>query len=103
MTYDTCSCLYRKSLKLPFFFINDVFITGFCAESCGIERRHYGKGFSPVAKTVEDITSSDIVIHYMGEKEKQLAFQKLQRIGTEKMNTSDQPNPVMYWEHSPMV
>ena len=84
MTYDTCSCLYRKSLELPFFFINDVFITGFCAESCGIERRHYGTGFSPVAKKLEDIRSSDIVIHYMGEKEKQLAFQKLQRISTKK-------------------
>ena len=80
MTYDTCSFLYRKSLELPFFFLNDVFITGFCAESCGIERRHYGTGFSPMSKNVRDISSSDIVIHYMGEKEKLLAFQKLQRI-----------------------
>ena len=80
MSYDTCVCLYEKSLELPFFFINDIFITGFCADSCDIKRQHYEQGFSSVEKTIDKIASSDIVIHYMNETNKMLAYKKFQNL-----------------------
>lgn len=36
MSYSTMKCIYKESLKLPFLHISDVFVTGFCAEACGI-------------------------------------------------------------------
>ena len=35
-TLRTVDCLYRASLSLPFYHINDVFLTGLAARACGL-------------------------------------------------------------------
>ncbi len=36
--FRVLACLYSACLRLPFFHINDVFVTGFAAEACGVGR-----------------------------------------------------------------
>ena len=46
-TRPAARCLFNESLNLPFFHLEDVFLTGFAAENCGIPRYH-SDGFHAV-------------------------------------------------------
>ena len=37
-TRPAAKCLFNESMKLPFFHLEDVFLTGFAAENCAIPR-----------------------------------------------------------------
>ena len=65
MSRDAASCLYTEALKLPFFHLEDVLVTGFAAEACGIERRHH-KGFRHLPVKLQRIKDTDIILHYRG-------------------------------------
>ena len=47
-TRKAAECLYKESMKLPYFHLEDVFITGFAAENCGVARWH-AHGFNPLS------------------------------------------------------
>nr|ACO14862.1 Beta-1,3-galactosyltransferase 1 [Caligus clemensi] len=36
MSFETVECIYKEAFNLPFFHIDDAFITGFCPYRCGI-------------------------------------------------------------------
>ena len=57
-------CLFNRSLELPFFHLEDVFVTGFAAEMCGINRLHSDK-FNPRAINFVDLKMTDISWHYL--------------------------------------
>ena len=38
VTADTLGCLYAATVTLPYFDINDVLVTGFAADRCGIKK-----------------------------------------------------------------
>ncbi len=40
MSRSAAECLYREGLKLPFFHLEDVLVTGFAAEQCNLDRLH---------------------------------------------------------------
>ena len=40
MPWWSLTCLYQEGLKLPYFFIEDVFITGFAADRCLVPKKH---------------------------------------------------------------
>ena len=40
MSRQASRCLYTAALKIPYFHMEDVYITGFAAEMCNIERTH---------------------------------------------------------------
>ena len=40
MPWWSLTCLYQEGLKLPYFFIEDVFITGFVADRCLVPKKH---------------------------------------------------------------
>ncbi len=37
-TRPAVECIYAEALTLPFFHLEDVFVTGFSAENCGVSR-----------------------------------------------------------------
>ena len=99
MTFDACQCIYERSLEIPFFFINDIFITGFAAEACNIRRRHYEAGFSSERKSIENINSTSIVIHYMDKEAKKQTWDKLNAVTTttqEPANTTHESETYNY-------
>ena len=59
-------CLYRESQVLPYFFIEDVFISGFVAERC-ILTRMYIPGHSPLGpEDPEEVKpEEDLLLHYV--------------------------------------
>ena len=92
MTRNTAKCLYRAGLQLPFFHLEDVFLTGFSAEACGIgtifsfivfgriinfslskyffpERKHHS-GFKHMSTKLKKVKSTDIMVHYRDLKGK---------------------------------
>ena len=44
ITQPAAQCLFNESMNLPFYHLEDVFLTGFAAENCGIPRYH-SEGF----------------------------------------------------------
>jgi hypothetical protein len=63
MSRATAECLYQEGLKLPFFHLEDVFLTGFAAQNCQIQKVHH-KGFHHLQKKKINY-SRDILIHYV--------------------------------------
>lgn len=63
----SAQCLYSASLKLPFFHLEDVFLTGFAAENCAIPRYHTD-GFHPNAVHFADLKETDVLWHYLSSK-----------------------------------
>ena len=60
MTRPAARCLYEKSLKLPYFFLEDVFM-GFAAENCRIPRYHCD-AFHPMRpKDYKNVRGTDIL------------------------------------------
>jgi beta-1,3-galactosyltransferase 1 len=73
MSRHAASCLYEEALKLPFFHLEDVLVTGFAAEACGIERRHH-EGFRHLPVKLKKIKATDIMLHYRDLKGKMELF-----------------------------
>eukprot|EP00094_Tigriopus_californicus_P014204 TCALIF_13759-PA protein Name:"Similar to B3GALT1 Beta-1,3-galactosyltransferase 1 (Pongo pygmaeus)" AED:0.04 eAED:0.04 QI:0/0/0/1/1/1/2/0/272 len=71
-------CLYEQTRRLPFLHIDDVFLTGFCAEACGFMRITHSQ-FSPGHKNFDEITCHQIVLHYQSVEERLRIFQKLSK------------------------
>jgi len=66
-TRPAAKCLFNESMKLPFFHLEDVFLTGFAAENCAIPRFHTD-GFHPNAVHFADLKEEDILWHYLNTK-----------------------------------
>ena len=66
-TRPAAQCLYENALHLPFFHLEDVFLTGFAAENCVISRFHCD-GFHPQAVRFTDLKETDILWHYLSGK-----------------------------------
>jgi len=63
-TRKAAECLYKESMKLPYFHLEDVFITGFAAENCGVARWH-AHGFNPLSVfDFKKLSKDDILWHY---------------------------------------
>ncbi|TRY79439.1 hypothetical protein TCAL_13673 [Tigriopus californicus] len=75
MPRATVPCLVRQAMSLPFLHINDVFITGFCAEACGFPRVAHSQ-FSPGKKKLEDITCHHLLLHYQSPEARLKIFNK---------------------------
>lgn len=71
-------CLYEQTRSLPFLHIDDVFVTGFCAEACGFMRVTHSQ-FSPGHRNFEDITCHNILLHYQSSEEKLRIFAKFSK------------------------
>ena len=56
-------CLLRECLRMPFFHIDDVFVTGFAAERCGFPRVHSGR-FSSGRVALDAVRRGYVAIHY---------------------------------------
>ena len=65
-TRPAAKCLLENALNLPFFHLEDVFLTGFAAENCVISRFHCD-GFHPNAVHFTDLKETDILWHYLGQ------------------------------------
>jgi len=66
-TRPAAKCLFNESMHLPFFHLEDVFLTGFAAENCAIPRFHTD-GFHPNAVHFADLKEEDILWHYLNTK-----------------------------------
>ena len=62
--------------KPPFWNVSfqDVLVTGFAAEDCGIERRHH-EGFRHLHVKLKQIKATDIMLHYQDLKAKTQIYQ----------------------------
>ena len=72
MTRPAAKCLYEKSLNLPYFFLEDVFM-GFAAENCRIPRYHCDAFHRTRPKDYKTVKGTDIVwtdFHENGMMEK---------------------------------
>ena len=57
---DAAKCMFTKALETPYFHLEDVYITGFVAQACGVKRLD-NPGFVPYRKNFNYRT--DIVVH----------------------------------------
>eukprot|EP00095_Tigriopus_kingsejongensis_P010191 maker-scaffold105_size367834-snap-gene-2.30 protein:Tk10191 transcript:maker-scaffold105_size367834-snap-gene-2.30-mRNA-1 annotation:"transposase" len=62
-------CIYKEVLKLPFFHLEDVLITGFGAQNCQIPIVHSDK-FKMNPTQLNEIHSDDILLHYVKSRAK---------------------------------
>ena len=60
-----------------------MFVTGFCADACGLPRVHYEAGFSPYKKHTDHLVPSDVVIHHMGEDDQRRAWERFAELAGE--------------------
>ena len=58
---SAAECIYKTAPKVPYFHLEDVYITGFVAQACGINRLD-NVGFTPDKKNFEN--DKDIVTHH---------------------------------------
>lgn len=56
-------------MKLPFFHLEDVFVTGFGAQNCNITLEHSDQ-FKVEAPQIETLHPSDILVHYVKSRSK---------------------------------
>ena len=66
-TRPAAKCLFNESMHLPFFHLEDVFLTGFAAENCAIPRFHTNS-FHPFGVKFADLKEEDILWHYLNTK-----------------------------------
>ena len=62
MSKEAAHCLYQSALNLPYFFLEDVFVTGFAAENCRIPRYHC-TGFQVELENLNDVKETDVLVH----------------------------------------
>jgi hypothetical protein len=76
MSRTTAECLLEEGLKLPYFHLEDVFVTGFAAEKCNVQRIHH-TGFHPSEmKRHKTNCANDILYHYIDTPGKLVLFNK---------------------------
>ncbi|TRY79589.1 hypothetical protein TCAL_11737 [Tigriopus californicus] len=62
-------CIYKEVLKLPFFHLEDVLITGFGAQNCNITLEHSSK-IKTGPPEMEDLLPNDVLVHYVKSRSK---------------------------------
>ena len=62
-------CLYAAALVLPYFHIEDVFMTGFVAEKCKIPRVGL-HGYHPSVINYTEVSPEDTLMHYITPRAK---------------------------------
>ena len=62
-------CLYAAALSLPYFHIEDVFMTGFVAEKCNIPRVNI-PSLHPGVTDHSQVRPEDTLLHYITPEEK---------------------------------
>ena len=75
MSKGAAHCLYQSALNLPYFFLEDVFLTGFAAENCRIPRYHC-TGFQLELKNIKYVKESDVLVHGFRFDDVQRIFQR---------------------------
>ena len=76
MSKSAAQCLFHEGLKLPYFHLEDVFVTGFAAEKCQVKRIHHS-GFHPSLEKRRKINcANDILYHYIDTHGKMDLFNK---------------------------
>ena len=63
-------------MRLPLFHIEDVFLTGFCAERCGFPRKAYGHIHPEKAETTKEL----ITTHHNKPEQMKKLFQELEKL-----------------------
>ena len=56
--------MYAAALTLPYYHIEDVFMTGFVAKACNVQLVGV-PGFHPERKDPNQVTAKDILLHYI--------------------------------------
>ena len=72
-SFKAASCIYEEVQRLPFFHLEDVFITGFAAQNCKVPRIHSDRFVIKPTK-IEDIYITDVLIHYVNSRAKNKIF-----------------------------
>ena len=68
-------------MRMPYLHVDDLYLTGFCAERCGFPRQRH-PFFSVGKKELEEVTKEQILVHYMDKSMKWGMFEKLNNNGT---------------------
>lgn len=76
LPFYTLDCLFEKSLNLPLFHLNDVFVTGFAAEECQIERVDHEE-FHYLGLDLNKVNDDVVAIHYTSEDKKAFLYSVL--------------------------
>ncbi|XP_059085832.1 uncharacterized protein LOC131882637 [Tigriopus californicus] len=69
MNLAAARCIYKEVLKLPFFHLEDVLITGFGAQNCNITLEHSSK-IKTGPPEMEDLLPNDVLVHYVKSRSK---------------------------------
>ena len=76
MSKSAAQCLFQEGLKLPYFHLEDVFVTGFAAQICHSQKIH-NNGFHPYKEKRHRVNKSkDILYHYIDLHQKDFYFKK---------------------------
>ena len=80
------------AFQLEYFHVEDMFLTGFCAERCGFPRIKH-PGFSSGRMEVHEVNDDQILIHYMDDERKRAMSERLSPLNSqtaveEKKNSS---------------
>ena len=79
MSRKTAECLYASAtLRVPFFHLEDVFMTGFAADQCRV-RPTNTPGFHNL-KPSKFHPRKDFLIHYITPKQRSAIFRKMKEI-----------------------
>ena len=73
------SCIYQESFQLPYFFIEDVFVSGWIADRCLVPKQHLpGFEVSGTKKPIDEIDkTSHFMFHYVYRDFKHQLHQRL--------------------------
>ena len=78
MTRQTSRCLYLAVKEIPFFHLEDVYVTGFAAEMCDVPRIHVD-GFDNFGEALHHLEKRYYTIHYTTpQKMKELFLKDIQ-------------------------
>ena len=70
---------YIAAFRLPYFHIDDVFVSGFCAARCGFPRKHHLQiTEAPVHPNDENVRWEELVLrHHMSNNHKKVIYQMM--------------------------
>ena len=77
---------FVPAMRLPYLHVDDLYLTGFCAERCGFPRKKH-PFFTAYKKELNEVTKEQILVHWMDETMKRGMFDKLNNNGTTCANT----------------
>jgi len=68
---------FQESMKIPYFFIEDVFMGGFVADRCMVPKK-YMSGYSVGGREMDDIDpDTDLLIHYASHSDRYKIHEKV--------------------------